>query len=304
MIMDGTGFLEAKQWQLTVAHRWFESDRHFIGDDEQKHRQEQGTEVINNSHFLDVIVTYALTKRLNLNLTVPYSHHDRSSLYEHQGNSGKRYHTQSEGLGDIRFGANYWLFNPDTTHRGNLSAGFSIKPPTGEYTAKDTFMRPAGPTIRYVDSSIQPGDGGWGGSIDLQGYYYLGKTATAYGSASYMFNPEERVEETNFSIPDSYQARGGVEFGIPAVHGLGLSIGGRIDGVPGNDAVGDSGGSRRPGFAVSVEPGVSYSKGRFIGTVTVPIAVHRRRSTTYGASRPGDAAFADYTINTTLGWRF
>src|SRR5688572_31728103 len=82
MILDGTGFLEPKEWQVTVAHRWFESDRHFIGDDEQKHRQAQGTEVINNSHFLDITATYALSKRVNLNLTLPFSHHDRSSLYE------------------------------------------------------------------------------------------------------------------------------------------------------------------------------------------------------------------------------
>jgi hypothetical protein len=304
MILDGTGFLEAKDWQLTVAHRWFRSDRHFVGDDEQKHRKAQGTQVVNSSHFLDVTATYALSKRLNLNLTLPFSNHDRSSLYEHQGNSGQRYHTQASGLGDIRVGANYWLFNPDTTHRGNLSVGFSIKAPTGEYTAKDTFMRPAGPTIRYVDSSIQPGDGGWGFSLDLQGFYHLFGTATAYGNASYLFNPKERVAVTRFSVPDSYLARGGVEFGIPAVKGLGLSIGGRIEGVPGNDAIGGSLGSRRPGFSVAVEPGISFAKGRFVGTLTVPIAVHHRRSTTFGSSRPGDAAFADYTINSSVGWRF
>lgn len=304
MILDGSGFLEPKQWQLTVAHRWFESDRHFIGDDEQKHRQALGTEVINNSHFLDITATYALSQRLNLNLTLPFSVHDRSSLYEHQGNSGKRYHTQSNGLGDLRVGANYWLFNPETTHRGNLSVGFSIKAPTGEYTAKDTFMRPNGPTIRYVDSSIQPGDGGWGWSIDLQGFYHLIGNATAYGNASYLFNPKERVEVTNFSVPDSYLARGGVELAIPAVHGLAVSIGGRIEGVPGNDTFGGSRGSRRPGFSVAIEPGVSFSKGRFVGTVTVPVAVHHRRSTTFGSSRPGDAAFADFTINSSVGYRF
>ena len=302
--MDGTGFLQPKEWQVTVAHRWFESDRHFIGDDEQKHRQAQGTEVINNSHFLDITATYALSKRVNLNLTLPFSDHDRSSLYEHQGNSGQRYHTQSSGLGDIRAGANYWIFNPDTAHKGNLSVGFSIKAATGEYTAKDVFMRPNGPTIRYVDSSIQPGDGGWGFSIDLQGFRQLIHGLTAYGNASYLFNPKERVGVTNFSVPDSYLARGGVELAVSRVPGLGVSIGGRIEGVPGNDAIGGSRGSRRPGFSVAVEPGISYVKGRFIGTLTVPIAVHHRRSTTFGSSRPGDAAFADFTINSSVGYRF
>ena len=109
---------------------------------------------------------------------------------------------------------------------------------------------------------------------------------------------------TNFSVPDTYLARGGVEFAIHSVPGLALSIGGRIEGVPGNDAFGGSRGSRRPGFSVAVEPGVSFSKGRFFGTLTVPIAVHHRRSTTFGSTRPGDAAFADFTINSSVGFRF
>ncbi len=304
MILDGSGFLEPKQWQLNIAHRWFESDRHFIGDDEQKHRQAQGTEVINNSHFLDVTATYAWTKRLNLNLTLPFSKHDRSSKYEHRGNANPRYHTQSRGLGDIRFGANYWVFDPDTTHRGNLSVGFSIKAATGDYTAKDTFMRPIGPQVRYVDSSIQPGDGGWGWSFDFQGFVHVKGPVSAYGNASYLFNPKERVAVTNFSVPDSYFARGGFDLAITSAPGLSLSLGGRIEGVPGNDAFGGSRGSRRPGFSVAVEPGVTYAKGRFVGTLTVPVAVHHRRSHTYGALRPGDAAFADFTINSSIGVRF
>lgn len=304
MILDGSGFLEAKQWQLNIAHRWFESDRHFIGDDEQPQRQAQGTQVINNSHFLDVTATYAWSKRFNVYLTLPFSKHDRSSKYEHSGNANPRYHTQASGLGDIRVGANYWVFNPDTTHRGNLSVGFSLKAATGEYTAKDTFIRPIGPQTRYVDSSIQPGDGGWGFSVDLQGFVHVVGNISAYGNASYLFNPKERVAVTNFSVPDSYLARGGFDLALPSVPGLSLSLGARIEGVPGNDAIGGSRGSRRPGFSVAVEPGVTYAKGRFVGTLTVPIAVHHRRSTTYGSNRPGDAAFADFTINSSIGVRF
>jgi hypothetical protein len=303
MISDSEGFLEPKHWQVSVAHRWFESDRHFIGDDEQPHRKAQGTQVINNSHFLDVTATYAWSKRLTLNLTFPFVKHDRSSKYEHSGNANPRYHTQSDGLGDIRGSFNFWILNPEEHHRGNIAIGLGVKGPTGDYTAKDVFMRPTGPTVRYVDSSIQPGDGGWGWSLETQGYYHLGGNWTAYGSAFYLFNPEGRVEATNFSIPDSYMARGGVEVAIPSVQGLALSLGACIEGVPGNDAFGNSRGSRRPGFVVSAEPGVSFTKGRFTGSFTVPISVHNRRSTTFGSSRPGDAAFADFTLNTSLSWR-
>jgi len=304
MISDASGFLEPKQWQITVAHRWFESDRHFIGDDEQKHRKAQGTQVINNSHFLDFTATYAWSKRLTLNLTIPYVEHDRSSLYEHLGNnSGQRFHTQSSGLGDVRVSANYWVLNPDEHHRGNFAIGLGMKAPTGSYTAKDTFIRPGGPQTRYVDSSIQPGDGGWGWTIEGQGYYHLGGNFTAYGNGFYLFNPRERVPRTNFSVPDAYMARGGVEMALPSVEGLALSLGLRIEGVPGNDAFGGNGGSRRPGFTTAVEPGISFSKGRFSGTFTIPVAIHHRRSHTFGQLRPGDAAFADFTVNTSLSWR-
>jgi hypothetical protein len=304
MISDESGFLEPKQWQITLAHRWFESDRHFIGDDEQKQRKANGTQVINNSHYLDATLTYAWSRRLTLNLTLPFVKHDRSSLYEHLGNnSGRRFHTQSGGLGDVRVSANYWLWNPEEHHRGNLAVGLGIKSPTGDFKATDTFIRSGGPQIRYVDSSIQPGDGGWGWSLETQGYYHLGGAFTAYGSAFYLFNPKERITATNFSVPDAYMARGGVEMAIASKPGLALSLGGRIEGVPGNDAFGGSRGSRRPGFSVAVEPGVSFSKGRFSGTLTVPVAVHHRRSTTWGSSRPGDAAFADFTINTSVSWR-
>ena len=303
-VMDGEGFLEAKHWQVSFAYRWFESDRHYIGTDEQPQRQVLGNQVINNSHFYDVTMTYAWSKRLNLNLTLPYATHDRSSKYEHQGNAGARYHTQAKGIGDLRLSATYWLLNPDEHHRGNFSLGLGLKAPTGDAKATDIFMRPAGPTVRFVDSSIQPGDGGWGVTLEGQGYLHLIGNLSGYLSGFYLFNPEERVEETNFSIPDAYMLRTGVDLRIPAVKGLSVSLGGRVEGVPGTDLFGYNRGSRRPGYTVAVEPGVTFSKGRFSGTLTVPVAVIRNRTTTFGSTRPGDAAFSDYTINLSSSYRF
>lgn len=303
-VMDGAGLLPAGHWQTSLAFRWFESHRHYAGAVEQTHRDTNGTEVINDSFFYDVTATYAWSDRLSLSLTVPYVHHDRESLYEHLGNSsGRRFTTKASGLGDVRAGASWWVFNPADSHNGNLSIGFSLKAPTGDYRARDVFTRPGGPMERYVDSSIQPGDGGWGFTLELQGFRVLRPGLSAYGSAFYLFNPKERITETNFSVPDAYLARGGFDWAVPGVHGISVSLGGRIEGVPGNDAFGGSRGSRRPGFAVAVEPGVTLTRGRFAGTVTVPVAVHRNRTTTWGSSRAGDAAFADYTINVGLSWR-
>jgi hypothetical protein len=305
MIADGSGYLEPGQWQLNTAYRYFKSHRHFAGNDEQHHRSDQGTEVYNWSNFLDLTATYAYSKRLTLALTVPYVHHDRSSMYEHLGNnSGQRFTTSASGLADMRLSGSYWIFNPNEDDlRGNLAVGFGIKAPTGEYKARDTFHRSAGLQERYVDSSIQPGDGGWGYTLEVQGFRQIAHGLSIYGSAFYAINPEGRVEETGFSIPDAYLARGGFEFQVPAVKGLSVSFGGRIEGVPGNDFFGNSHGSRRPGFATAVEPGFTLSRSRFSATVTVPIAVYRARTTTYGSNRAGDAAFADWSLNTSFSIR-
>lgn len=305
MIADGSGYLEPHQWQVSTAYRYFKSHRHFAGNDEQVQRSEQGTEVYNVSNFIDVTATFAVSKRLSLNLTVPYVHHNRSSMYEHLGNnSGQRFTTSASGLADMRLSGSYWLFNPNRDDlRGNLSVNFGFKAPTGEYKARDVFHRSNGLQERYVDSSIQPGDGGWGYTLELQGFRSIAHGLSVYGSAFYMANPEGRVEDTGFSIPDAYLARGGFEFRVPAVKGLSASLGGRIEGVPGNDLFGSSRGSRRPGFATAVEPGFTLARSRFSATVTVPIAVYRARTTTWGSNKAGDAAFADWSLNTSFSFR-
>lgn len=300
-VAGDSGYLEAGHWQTNVALRWFKSHRHFAGDDEQTQRERDGTEVINDSYFYDFTATYAWTKRLNLSLTLPFVHHDRSSMYEHLGNSsGQRFHTQAQGLADLRGSFAYWIRNPDTARGWNVSFGLGLKAPSGRYTVTDTFIRSTGPQTRFVDSSIQPGDGGWGVSADLQGFAHLSGPWSAYGSASYLFNPRERVTATNYSVPDSYLARGGFEYMVAPVPGLSLTLGGRIEGVPGSDAFGGSLGSRRPGFAVAVEPGLTFTHGRYAAALTVPYAVHRRRSTTYGQAKAGDAAFADYSVTSSF----
>jgi hypothetical protein len=40
------GLVTANRWLGSVSYRWFRSDRHFVGDVEQPHRQAIGNEVI------------------------------------------------------------------------------------------------------------------------------------------------------------------------------------------------------------------------------------------------------------------
>ena len=79
-------------------------------------------------------------------------------------------------------------------------------------------------------------------------------------------------------------------------------MGGRIEGVPPEDLIGDTEGRRRPGYAVSIEPGVTWTYKKTSVNVTAPVALHRRRENYLG--RPGDAAFADFVILSSLTYRF
>ncbi len=302
MVMQGDGFPEPGEWQLSLAYRYFHSDRHFIGDDEQPQRQENGTQVDNWSNFLDTTIAYNFTKRFSMNFTLPIVWHERSSLYEHD--FVNRHSTYSSGLADIRLGTQYWLVNPETHHSWNVAVGGGVKAPTGDYTATDIFYRPTGPTLRYVDSSIQPGDGGWGFYLGTEGFAAIAGNLSTYWQGFYLFNPKERINETGYSVPDSYMGRVGFNYVVWPSKGLALSVGGRVEGVPSEDVIGDSGGSRRPGYAVSVEPGISWTQGRWYAGVTVPIAVYRNRTTTFGRTVTGDAAFADFSVNFTGSLRF
>jgi hypothetical protein len=302
MVMQGDGFPEPGDWQLSLAYRYFHSDRHFIGDEEQPQRQAEGTQVDNWSNFLDTTIAYNFTKRFSVNFTLPFVWHERSSLYEHDRTN--RHSTYASGLADIRAGLQYWLLKPETKHRGNISVGVGGKAPTGDYTATDTFYRTNGPTLRYVDSSIQPGDGGWGFYAGTEGFLTIAGNLSSYVQGFYLFNPKELVEETGYSVPDSYMGRLGLNYVVWPSQGLALSVGGRVEGVPSEDVIGGSLGRRRPGYSVGVEPGISWTKGRWFASLTVPIAVYRNRTRTYGQEVTGDAAFADYSINFTGALRF
>jgi hypothetical protein len=76
-----------------------------------------------------------------------------------------------------------------------------------------------------------------------------------------------------------------------------------MEGVPSTDIIGGSAGSRRPGYAVSIEPGITWTHRKFSITVTAPVAVERNRERNF-QGRLGDAAFADYLISSSISYRF
>jgi hypothetical protein len=80
-----------------------------------------------------------------------------------------------------------------------------------------------------------------------------------------------------------------------------------MEGIPVRDAFGSSNGFRRPGYIISIDPGIMYSFWRETVSLNAPWAVerNRRRSVPDIANgKHGDAAFADYTIIAVLSHHF
>ena len=153
-------------------------------------------------------------------------------------------------------------------------------------------------------------------TVDIAGYKHGPYRTMLYGSALWLFNPRNtngvstfrnaRGEEV-FSVSDQYLFRGGVGRVIPRIRGLAWSFGVRKEGVPVRDLLGKSLGFRRPGYALSLDPGLLYARGLYTFSLNGPWAVKRNRRAsvpdiTRGAH--GDAAFADYTILFGVSRRF
>src|SRR5215218_6808310 len=77
--------------QAGVNYRYFHSWRHFVGTEEQHERQtkgggfdangkELGNAVNIYSHAVDFNLSYGVTNRLQLNLSIPYVHNERSQV--------------------------------------------------------------------------------------------------------------------------------------------------------------------------------------------------------------------------------
>ncbi|PPK87237.1 outer membrane putative beta-barrel porin/alpha-amylase [Neolewinella xylanilytica] len=316
--------LSRGEFNLQAGYRHFRSFRHFRGSEEEANRIQEGTEVVNRSSFLDLGMNYGLSSRWYATAVVPVVFHHRSSMYEHGGNPpsglGDRHATASSGLADIRLGIGYWLFDPQR-HDFNYSIGLGVKLPTGKFDYTDTFYNQGddrSETLEaVVDQSIQPGDGGTGIAVDVQGFHPLSHSFGIVTNLYYLVNPREtngvltRNGRSEFSCPDQFAVRLGAYYSSMA--GFNIFLGGRLEGVPANDLVGGSAGYRRPGYAVSAEPGIGYTHRSLSVFASVPVALYRNRTQSFedkvrtqetGIYTQGDAAFADYLLNIGVAYRF
>jgi hypothetical protein len=311
-VAGGSGLaLAPKQWQVGANYRYFESFRHFKGDEEQYDRLVKQTQVINYSNTMDISASMGLTLRTQMNVNLPVSYTDRSSYYEHGGQTttfpGARKTSTSAGIGDARIGISKWLWNPVSHTKSNLMLGVGLKLPTGNWNVQDSFYNvmvtdpvtgsSSRKTVyRPVDQSIQLGDGGIGLSLEMQGFWEMADGLFAYGNAFYILNPrgvngtmtnrrttivvngvsQVFTNEYMCSVADQYAARLGF-LSQSQLHGLSFSWGARLEGVPVRDLVGESYGFRRPGYTIAAEPGVTYMKGKTTVNFNMPIALYRIR---------------------------
>jgi hypothetical protein len=315
--------------QASVNYRFFRSYKHFRGKDEETERVENGTEVINNDNSINLGLTYTFNNRWSVSAYVPYIWIDRSSLYEHMGNPGPtnpnpnpgRFHTQSQGFGDVRI-VGYRNTMPHYMN-GTLIVGLGVKLPTGNYHVKDYFHKAEGLTLLPVDQSIQLGDGGTGIIAEVDFSHKLAGKFYGYINGMYMINPRNtngvlrspnlsnNIPLSNeMSVPDQYMLRAGARF---TSNGIQASLGGRMECIPVNDLIGDSDGFRRPGYIISLEPSIFYTKGNHTFGVNVPIALERNRTQSVldkqrteatGQYQHGDAAFADWLLSVSYAYRF
>jgi hypothetical protein len=188
-----------------------------------------------------------------------------------------------------------------------------------------------------MDQAIQPGDGGIGFSVEVQGFRQIYKGIYGFANGYYLFNPREsngsfksaptvvRDRDDNvlgvltgyniYASPDQYFVRAGFMTSVLKSKNLTLSLAARAEGIPAYDAFGGQVAYRRPGYVVAVEPGVSYRIGKHSVSLFVPFNFVRNRiqsaadiarqnlensvitSEAEKVHVQGDAAFADYSIN-------
>lgn len=299
------------KWEVAVSWRNQMSHRHFVGHEEQKNRITEHSEVINRINQPDVSITRKYPKGWRFTVSLPYLIAERSSPIRDPNTNAvvDRGETTAKGLGDVTLVGRKWLWDPAEDPKGNISLGFGGKIPTGDNNVVDTRTRISNGaftnTEQTVDQSVQPGDGGFGIILDLQMYRrFAGKRFAAYLNGTYLANPQRDsgvrtyrsgAGEEVMSIADQYIARTGIAW-YPG-EGWGLSLGWRIEGVPVFDLIGSSGGFRRPGYAMSAEPGVSWTRGAHTFSLQMPIAIDRTRQRSVADREngsAGDAAFADY----------
>jgi hypothetical protein len=304
--------VERHQWQVGLAYRRLTADEWYVGTKVDETKAPFGQPLYLNITSLDISVSYGLTSRLGLTLTLPFQYGTHSRLYADLA----RHKVSAGGLGDMSLIGTYWVGNPAVRDNANVALGLGIKAPTGNNGVEDDFFTTTGTTRYKVDQAIQLGDGGWGTILQSQGFARLRGGLFAYASGSYLVSP--RVKTTvqfanarglgtgiHLSVPDVYTARAGGSYVVSAARGLTVALGSRIDGIPKRDVIGGGDdGFRRPGYTLYADPGVSFGLGRGSLTLNVPMKLASDFKTDLTPTHPKGGDLAEYLVFAGYVYRF
>jgi hypothetical protein len=254
---------------LSITNRYFEAPRTYKGD-----QFVTDTLVRNKLYTLNISLLKIIPNGWSLSLTVPISANSRRNYADHGGPKALKHTTHSFGLGDMRFTAYKWLFDPLANRKGNVQFGLGIKFPTGDYRYEDYFFRnDSVKVLAPVDQAIQLGDGGTGITAELSAFYSIYKTFNLFFQGFYLASPREQngvsnlkgrsptgLEVTNnttvMSVPDQFSVRAGASFQISQFD---FSANLRYEEVPVNDLIGGNKGFRRAASITSIETGMVHS---------------------------------------------
>jgi hypothetical protein len=321
---SGSVYQQPGDWQVNVSSRNLVSNDHYSGTVEQHQRQELQNYVNNIQNLLDIAVTRIFSQRVAVSVGVPFVDSSwalRDPLYPLPAER-QEIKQHGRGLGDISLTSRFWIFEPESHPDWNVAAGGGMKFPTGNERYQDRFIGRVDrvEALRYVDQSVQPGDGGWGVMLEGHGFLRV-KKAFLFASGSYLINAQDTNETPSIiailglptntgqfaglgvnSVPDQYLTRLGGS--MPVWKGINASLAWRMEGLRRYDLIGDSHGWRRPGTEMFIEPGVSYSHGSHVISFNVPVGYYFNRHPNPYTGVEGDATFPRAVFLTSYGFRF
>lgn len=298
------GYLAPGDFEFGISYRHQFSYVHFVGPTEQTYRMQQGTQVENKVNLENFAVTYQISRRFSVTADIPLLTASR-----HTNNSSIVY--TSAGIGDSSILLQGWIWKPnaESGSMGNVLIGVGVLAPTGRDNVQNTVLNNGQVVTAPVDYSVQPGQGAWG--IPLQWIAFRNwRSSQIYFNGSYLMMTRDLgarnsraanpVTLTQYNaVSDQYLYEAGVAHPFARIHGLAVLFGPRMEGVPARNLlpVGDNLGFRRPGFAVSIEPGIQYVRNGNMFSITVARAIYRDRTRSVPdelTGGHGDAAFANW----------
>ena len=317
-----SGEIKPGHGTISLGYRNVYANQYFLNPHvfTEANRTQQPTRLWNT---FDLTGTYQLTRRVNLQATLPLQWNQASFLVPFQGgplSETFRQRLSTAGVGDLLLVERTWLLDPEKVKRGNVLLGVGLKLPTGNYRGGNTWTG-GGPGLwnnKPAPLTIMIGDGGVDVLAEILAYRIVKfpvRNTNVFAVGSYLFTPRGTtgIPSQNLlagapiatspftqnslvnTVPDIYSMRAGMIVPSPFkdnkyLRPLSGLVAYRWDGSPQRDLIGNSNGFRQPGFFMAVELGLFYQKKRHLVQVTSPISFIRYASFDSGGERPGSPA--------------